>query len=77
MTRSQFPLKIYAGGYFTLSLDTFMAVCFHHDDKNAVTRTIEFSDFKIIVVLFCCIKFSAVQRNDITYECFEICRRKC
>ncbi|KAJ3656618.1 hypothetical protein Zmor_015680 [Zophobas morio] len=26
MTRTQFPLKLYAGGYFTLSLDTFMAI---------------------------------------------------
>ncbi|RZC43043.1 uncharacterized protein BDFB_009339 [Asbolus verrucosus] len=25
MTRSQIPLKLYAGGYFSLSLDTFMA----------------------------------------------------
>ncbi|CAH1374413.1 unnamed protein product [Tenebrio molitor] len=27
MTRTQFPLKLYAGGYFTLSLTTYMAVC--------------------------------------------------
>ena len=27
MTRTQFPLKLYASGYFTLSLDTFKAVC--------------------------------------------------
>ncbi|KAJ3656623.1 hypothetical protein Zmor_015684 [Zophobas morio] len=26
MTRTQFPLKLYAGGYFTLSLGTYMAI---------------------------------------------------
>ncbi|XP_068909798.1 odorant receptor Or1-like [Tenebrio molitor] len=26
MTRTQFPLKLYAGGYFTLSLTTYMAI---------------------------------------------------
>ena len=26
MTRTQFPLKLYASGYFTLSLETFKAV---------------------------------------------------
>ncbi|KAH0813201.1 hypothetical protein GEV33_009590 [Tenebrio molitor] len=54
MTRTQFPLKLYASGYFTLSLETFKAVCLKANSNEVLIRSV--SDCEVVVVLFCSIK---------------------
>jgi hypothetical protein len=54
MTRTQFPLQLYASGYFTLSLETFKAVCLKANSNEVLIRSV--SDCKVVVVLFCSIK---------------------
>jgi hypothetical protein len=40
MTRTQFPLQLYASGYFTLSLETFKAVCLKANSNEVLIRSV-------------------------------------
>ncbi|KAJ3656616.1 hypothetical protein Zmor_015679 [Zophobas morio] len=46
MTRSQFPLKLYAGGYFTLSLETLMVILKSSWSYFAMLNTVHSRDFQ-------------------------------